>query len=327
MTGNILANHSHHQQLVMVARLYYEQNLTQSEIGRRLSISRSTVSRMLQEARDTGVVQITINHTWERDAHLENRLLQLFGLRDVRVLRSFDRPSDDVMQGMGQLAARYINRITDDNMVIGVSYGRSIAQTVQQVPPTPRENVTIVQILGALGSNNPLIEGVELTRALATKYSATYRYLHSPLIVEDIRTRDLLVGEPSVHDVLEVGRRADIALLGIGALGTSDSSFIWTGYLSQKELLWLQNIGAVGHMSAQFFDADGAILDIELNRRCISIGLSALHDIETVIAVAGTRPKARAIYGALRGGYIDVLITDSNAAVDVIGLMETNGSG
>lgn len=318
--SNLNPNDLHNRQLISVARLYYEHNLTQSEIGRRLNTSRSTVSRLLQEARDSGVVQITINYPWERDTHLENQLLAHFGLKDVRVLKSFGSSEEEIQQGMGQLAARYLNRITDDNMVLGVSYGRSIAQTVQQVPPTPRDNVTVVQIIGALGANNPLIDGIDLTRALAQKYKAVYRYLHSPLIVEDVRTQSLLMSEPALQDVLHLGRQADIALLGIGALGADTSGLIWTDYLNRKELEWLRNMGAVGHMCAQFFDADGGILDIELNRRSISIGLEALQHIETVVAVAGTRAKAQAIYGALMGGYLNVLISDNTAASEIIKL-------
>ncbi|MEL6272011.1 MAG: sugar-binding transcriptional regulator, partial [Chloroflexota bacterium] len=302
------------------ARMYYEQNLTQTEIGRRLNTSRSTVSRLLQEARDTGIVQITINYTWERDAHLEAQLMSASNLRDVRVLKSFNHPPEDVMQGMGQLAARYLNRIVDDNMVVGVSYGRSIAHTVQQVPPTPREGVTVVQIIGALGSNNPLIEGVDLTRALAAKYTASYRYLPTPLIVEDARIRDLLANEPSVQDVLTLGRQSNIALLGIGALGADTSGLIWMNYLNRNELGRLQSSGAVGHMCAEFFDESGNILDVDLNRRSISIRLETLRQIDTVIAVAGTENKARAILGALTGNYIDVLITDDKAAIGILTL-------
>jgi deoxyribonucleoside regulator len=305
--------------LIDVARLYYEQQLTQSEIGRRLNTSRSTVSRLLQEARDTGVVQITINYTWERDTLLENELIHHFGIRDAKVLKAYNPPTSETHKGLGHLASRYLNRIADDNVKIGVSYGRSIAATVEQIPPTPRENVTVVQIIGALGSSNPLIEGTDLTRELAHRYSAHYRYLHAPLMVEDARTRDLLANEPTVYETLNLGRHSDIALLGIGSLG-SDTSLIWEGYLTEKELMWLRNIGAVGHMCAQFFDRDGQVLEIDLNRRSIGIGLEALPQIGTVIAVAGSRDKAEAIWGALRGHYIDVLITDDEAARQIMRL-------
>jgi DNA-binding transcriptional regulator LsrR (DeoR family) len=305
--------------LIEVAKLYYEQQLTQAEIGRQLNTSRSTVSRLLQEARDTGVVRINIDYSWARDNSLEQRLCQQFNLQDCRVLRSFDRPMEDVVEGMGQLAAEYLNGLLTDHMAVGVSYGRAMASTIRQFVPARRmEDMTVIQVIGALGSQNPLIEGTDLTRELANKLGGRYRYLHAPLMVEDSRTRDLLLQEPSVQDVLAAGRQVDVVLLGIGALASEASGLIWSGYLTRKDLAWLHNAGAVGHTCALFFDARGEPLDIDLNKRSISIGLQALRSIETVFAVAGTQQKAPAILGALRGGYIDVLVTDDQAARGVL---------
>ncbi len=306
--------------LVEVAWLYYEQELTQAEIGRRINVSRSTVSRLLQEARTSGIVTITINYSIARDADLEDRLRTAFSLQHVRVLRSLGRPKEVVRRGMGQLAARLLEQYVTDECVVGVSYGLSIADTIAQVNPAHHFNVTVIPIIGALGSNNPLIEGIDLARELAMKFGARYRYLHAPLLVEDPRTRDLLVQEPSVRDVLAEGAKADCVIIGIGALEPDSSSLIWTGYLNENELEGLRNKGAVGHMCAQFFDDRGQVLDIDLNQRAISIGLSALHDVKTVIAVAGTREKASAILGALRGGYVDVLVTDDQAAAGILEL-------
>jgi deoxyribonucleoside regulator len=174
-----------------------------------------------------------------------------------------------------------------------------------------------VQLLGALGSDNPLIEGANLARNLAAKYGASYRYLYAPLVVEDARTRDLFMQEPLVQDVLAVGREADIALVGIGALGQEAPSLIWRGYLTATDLARLQDMGAVGNMCAQFFDAHGHMLDIDLNRRSISIGLDGLATCKLVVAAAGGRKKAAAILGALRGGYVDVLVSDDQAIEEV----------
>lgn len=308
--------------LIEVARMYYEQGLTQVEIGRVLNTSRSTVSRLLQDARDHGVVTITINYGWACDAHLEDELRLRYRLKDVSVLRSFNRPTDEIHQGLGQLAAQALHRYLQPGMVLGISYGRSMAATIKNLTPTRKEEVTVVQIIGALGSRNPLIDGVDLARELANKLEARYRYLHAPLIVEDRRTRDLLMQEPAVHEVLTLGRRSNIILIGIGALAADASGLIWTGYISEKELQWLRNKGAVGHMCAQFFDSQGRILDVDFNHRSISIGLQTLPSIETVIAVAGTRQKAAAILGALRGGYVDVLITDDQAAAELLKLAD-----
>jgi DNA-binding transcriptional regulator LsrR (DeoR family) len=306
------------EMLVHVARMYYERGLTQAEIGRHFHISRSTVSRLLQEARDSHVVRISINYPWKRDFDLERQLLKQFQLREVRVLQSLGRPSDDVFKGMGMLAAEYLDNCIRDGMTLGVSYGRSIAATIKQLNPTRRVDMNVVQILGALGSGNPLIEGPDLVREIANLYGASYRYLFTPMIVEGEQTRNLLLQEPNVQETLALGRSADAVILGIGAHAAEASGLIWTGYLNQKDIAFLRSRGAVGHMCAQHFDEDGHELDVTFNRRVISIGLEALREIETVIAVAGSQEKAPAILGALRGNYIDVLITDDKAAQQML---------
>ncbi len=313
---------SNRQALLEVARLYYEQDLTQSEIGRQLNLSRSTVSRMLQRARESGIVSITVNYDVARDHALEETLKSAFALREVRVLSSGKRSLDSMLNGIGKLGANLLEASLGDNSTLGLSYGRSLANTVEQVRPRQSESLTVVPVIGALGSDNPLIEGIDLTRQLATKLGARYRYLHAPLLVEDRRTRDLFLQEPTVSDVLQIAAKANTVLIGIGSLQAESSGIIWTGYITRKERDWLHNIGVVGHMCAQFFDVSGKILDIGINQRSISIGLEALSRIDNVIAVAGTTDKASAILGALNGGYIDSLVTDDRAARQVLELMK-----
>lgn len=309
--------------LMQVARLYYMQQLTQAEIGRKLQTSRSTVSRLLQEARETGIVKISIEYPWERDTELEAALKQTFGLCDARVLIAYDQSGEESRNGRGLLAAEYLDNLVQDGLILGVSNGRSIASTVQQLNPSHPAKMTVVQIIGALGTDNPLVDGPDLVRNLAEAYGAQYRYMHAPLLVEDVRTRDLLLQEPSVQETLALARRADVALLGVGALDAASSGSIWTGFLNEKDIVWLRNQGGVGHMCAQHYDINGQLLDVELNRRAIGVGLEALRSIGTVIAIAGSEEKARAILGAIRGQYIDVLITDDRAAAKILKLNET----
>lgn len=311
--------------MVEAATLYYEDQLTQAEIGKKLATSRSTVSRLLRDARSRGIVQISIHHPWARNSLLEARLRATFGLHDARVLRAGQRSADEVLDGIGMLSARYLQGEIRDGMVLGVSYGRSIAATIHHVVPANPLDLVVVQLLGALGSDNPLIEGSNIARNLAAKFGGTYRYLYAPLVVEDARTRDLIINEPLVEDVISLGRQADIALVGIGALGHEAPSLIWRGYLSSKELALLQQMGAVGNMCAQFFDERGAPLDTDLNRRAVSIGLEGLAEVGQVVAAASGVAKVPAILGALRAGYVDVLVTDDLAATQVLAAYEESG--
>ncbi len=311
--------------LVEVATLYFEENLTQAEIGQRLKTSRSTVSRLLRDARAQGIVHITINVPWARHSRLEAELKTTFGLRDARVLRAGGKSAEDALDGIGALTARYLHDVIREDMVLGVSYGRSIAATIRHLQPQRELALVVVQLLGALGTDNPLIEGANLARNLAAKYGADYRYLYAPLVVEDVRIRDLFMQEPLVEDVLAVGRRSDIALVGIGALGDEAPSLIWRGYLTAHDLAQLERLGGVGNMCAQFFDAHGRVLDTDLNHRSISIGLEGLATCDLVVAAAGGRKKAPAILGALRGGHVDVLVSDDQAIEAVLALHAASG--
>ncbi len=310
------------EMLAQIARDYYQDHLTQDEIGRRINASRSTVSRLLQQAIDRGIVRIIIDYPWERAHELEARLLERFRLREAHVLLSKGRDEATVRDGMGMLAARVVDREIGDHCVLGVSYGRSLASTIAALAPTRRAAVTVVPIIGALGSENPSIDGPELVRRLAQIYGGEFRYLPVPLLVDDVRTRDALSQTMPIFETLALARRADTMLMGIGAVTPGHSSLIWAGYLSEAELAWLREQGAVGHMVAQFYDINGRLLDVEANQRSVGIGLRSLVGKEMVIAVAGGEAKGEAILGALRGHYLNVLVTDDNAARRVLALAD-----
>lgn len=304
--------------IIEVARYYYEQNLTQADIGRRINASHSTVSRLLQQALDRGIVKITIDYPWERARDIEQRLIEKFRLRDAHVLCGRGRGEMEILKGMGVLAARLIDSHVKDGTILGVSYGRSLASTVSALPSNRRVSMTVVPIIGALGSDNPLIDGPELVRQIAQVYGGEYRYLPVPLVVDGVRTRDALVQSPQIFETLALARKSNLILLGIGSLDARVSSLIWSGYVNERELSWLKEQGAVGHMCGQFFDTQGKIMDVDLNQRSIGIGLSTLQNIDPVVAVAGGEAKAEAILGALRGRFLNVLITDDAAALRVL---------
>lgn len=302
--------------MLEAARLYYEQDQTQGEIARRLGTSRSTVSRLLRDARRLGVVRITLDYQWARDKTLESDLVNRFGLREARVLQNPSYTHEELLDGLGRLAADLLAGEVREGMILGVSYGHSIAATVAHLQPRERVRMTVVQIIGALGSADPRIEGGDLTRELALAFGGEYRYLFAPLMVESERARDVILQEPLVRETIDLGRAADLTLIGIGS--PSSVSF-WSGYLSHYDLSKLRLKGAVGHMCAEFFDHDGKVLDIPINKRSVSIGLESLRAAKRVVAVAGGPEKADAIAAALRGGYIDVLVTDEFAARSALG--------
>jgi DNA-binding transcriptional regulator LsrR (DeoR family) len=308
------------EQLARVASMYYEDNLTQDEIAQRIAASRSTVSRLLQEARDAGFVEIVVHYPWKTVSEMENYLTNRFHLRQARVLNAANRPYTETLRGLGVLAARYVESVLEETELLSISWGAAVYNTVQALRPARRLPVTVVQMVGAIGEGDPLMDGPELARLLARICGGEYRYLHAPLIVEDTQAREVLLHEPRIRETLSLARRADLALVGIGAPVADDHSLQRAGYLDVNELAKLRSQGVAGDICGRHYDAQGRVLDVEMNQRIVGVELDALREIKCVLGVAGGRHKAEAILGALRGGYVNVLITDDVAARGILAL-------
>lgn len=302
--------------LYQVAKLYYEKRSTQLEIARTLKTSRSTISRLLQRAVDQEVVSIKIRYPWRRNAELENMLTQRYKLLDVRVLDAEDRSEDKILAGTGFLAARLINQYVKDGDIVGVSYGRSVANTAAALTPGRHLRITVVPVIGSLGPGNNAIDGPELVRQFALAYQGEYQYLPGPLLVKDEKTRDMLLRLPQISETLALAKKANMVVIGIGE--PMEASPIWSGYLDRRGIDWVISRGAVGHMCGQFFDENGNVLLISTNQRSIGIGLRSLRSIDRVIAVVSGRHKTAAIRGALKGKFFNTLVTDRVTAQSLL---------
>jgi DNA-binding transcriptional regulator LsrR (DeoR family) len=306
--------------LAEAASLYYEQNLSQADIAARLGLSRSNVSRLLAEARDEGIVQITIHYPWRGMPDLEQRLATRFGLKDARVLQTGNFGYSQVVEGLGVIAARYLERRLRDHMVLGISWSTGVYQVVNALRAARRLGVTVVQLTGAVGSVAPVLDGPDLARWLAHMLGGQYRYLHAPLIVESAEVRQALEQERAIRETLDLARRADIVLVGIGSIQPALSTLLQAGIVDDSGLAAVAALGAVGDICTYHYNIEGCLVPLDLHERIIGIDLPSLARVPLVIGVAGGREKAEAILGALRGGYINCLVTDEVAANDVLRL-------
>jgi DNA-binding transcriptional regulator LsrR (DeoR family) len=315
--------------LVTVASLYYELNQNQQQIAERLEISRSSVSRMIREARERGIVEIRIHRPSFRDYRLEQGLLEAFGLHDAYVLTTTGVENDEqVLNRVGRLAAGYLERVIDalpPGECVGIAWGTGVYAAVRAVPEDHSREVDVVQILGSVGAPNPLIDGPDLARLMAAKLGGRHFALHAPVLMEQHGLRDLLAEEPSVRDGLQRARNVSLAITGIGTVIEEHSSFLRAGHLSPGELADLRKQGVVGETVGRFFDAEGRYDPYTINQRVIGIGLDDLRRIPRVVAVACGLPKAKSILGALRGHYLSVLATDDVTAREVLDLSGWRG--
>ncbi len=300
--------------LTEIASMYYEQGLTQSEIEKRISISRSRISRLLTQAREKGVVKISINYNAERSYELENILKRRFNLTDARVLNNRNMTDEQGLKSLGNLAAAYLEQALADNRTIGISWGKAVTATVKALKGNKEFKPNIVQIMGATIVEDQVIDVPDLMRKLIELFNGRGFYLNTPLYVENDYVRTELKKQPLIKNTLDMARKADIVLTGIGDLSLRTFSYVWQGYNIEKLMKIMEKHNAVGSLCAQAYDENGRPLENGLNERIMGLSLDELKKVKKVIGVAGGENKTNAVLGALRGAYVDVLVTDSDCA-------------
>jgi DNA-binding transcriptional regulator LsrR (DeoR family) len=265
-----------------------------------LGYSRSAISRFLTAAREAGVVEILVHHPLKRVSDLEAELRDRYSLKAVRV---FDRQGLEysrMLSRLGSLGAQIVESQVHDGMKIGVSWGTGVFEVANALRPPYMPNIMVIQLVGALGTPDPEIDGVELARSYARIFGGRYRSLPAPAIVESPQVRDALLKDRAVREVLEAGREIELAVVGIGTMKPEKSSLVRAEYLTQEEVLNLASAGAVGDVCAILFDEEGKLLDLPLATRTVAIRAEDLRRIPLVLGVAGGEVKAIAIRGALK---------------------------
>jgi len=304
--------------LAQVASLYYEDGLTQQEISQTLGYSRSSISRLLSEARREGVVEIHVHHPLERSFALEQHLHGQFGLKEARVLQSSGLTYPQMLRRLGSLAARLLEAQIRERSILGISWGTALFEVASALPIMHCPGVSVVQIIGSATSRDHLVDGPGLARAFARQFGGQYYTLPAPWLVEDKAIRDALLQDRRMREVLELARQADIALVGIGTVEPALSSMLRAGYLDETQLREVQASGAVGDVCGLQFDRQGELLEIPLAGYAFGVDAATLRSLPLVIGVAGGAPKAPAVLGALRAGLISALVTDDAAAEAVL---------
>ena len=306
--------------LADVAEMYYVEELTQAEISRAIDMTRSAVSRMLTEARKKRIVEINVRRPLHFDAGLEVALQERFDLQGAHVLagqRGADY--DKLRRLLGQTAAGALKELLRPQMSCGVAWGTTVSATIEalEVPdPVPMQ---IVQLVGVLQSNSHAFNAQALVEIMARKLGGEGTYLYSPFSVENAATAHSIRSIPDVRETLDAGKRCDIALMGIGTvLDPAYSSLYQGGHIALEALEQLRSGGAVGDVGGVHIDINGNAAGGDFSDRLVGIAGPDLLAIPTRLAVAGGVAKAEAILGALRGGYVNLLVTDSETAEAVL---------
>lgn len=306
-------NRRKYQRVIEFARLYYEEKKTQEEIAAMFNISRSSVSRGLKLAEDIGAVQVRVINPFSNFFELGEALKARFGLEHVVIAPAVDQSYEVRRREIGYAAASFFETILSVDAVVGVTWGSTVAEMAFALQPQENINAKFVQMLGAGGHVVAPAHVNEITRRIAEAFRSDWFLFPAPAVVENEAIKNVLVKEESVAAVLDMCRRADVALVGIG---TPDhrSGAVNLGHISLDEMKTVAVRGAVGEICYRFFDIEGKPCETDLEKRVLGIGLEELRSIPTRIGIAGGEHKVSAILGALRGQYVNVLVTDEITA-------------
>lgn len=305
------------QQSIEVAHLYYEQELSQNQIAAQLNISRPTVSRLLKSAKEQGLVRIQIMDPLESAEVLEQRISEKYGVGEVHVVPIPMVNSAAALDTVGNYAAHYLEDTVTDNDIIGIGWGKTIHKIASYLDVNEEvKNVQVVQLKGSVSHSKQHTYAYESINSFAAAFRSIPQYLPLPVIFEQQITKDLVEQERHIQYLMDLGRKANIAVFTVGTV--RDSALVFQlDFFSEEEMQYLKQ-HAVGDVFSRFIDQNGAIVSDKIDRRTIGIQLDDLRQKEHAILVAAGSAKVPAVAAALRGDYANTLIIDQHAAQELV---------
>ncbi len=299
------------KQAVQVSKLYYLDGATQAEIGKKLNLSRPTISRLLQFAREKNIVKISINDPLSNIEDLQHQLKK-YQLKDVIISIPESNETAEILSSLGKATARYLDKKVKDNDVIGVSWGKTLVSVARQLIPNDRKNVQVVYLKGTVANSTHNNYVVEVTKCFNKCYHTQAQILPLPLIFENKQIKEMVIKDKFINEILDTGKRTSVALFTVETT-EQDATLFELGYFNDQQIKTLQE-KAAGGLVSRFIDERGKIVDDQLNDRTVAIALDDLKQARESVLIAGGMNKLKAIKAALAGKYANVLVTDSLVA-------------
>lgn len=296
-----------------VAHYYYKEGCTQEQIAQRMNMSRQRVNRILSDCLEYGIVHISITASPSTMLlELESKLKEKYRLQDIRVVDIAGEK--DVYRDLGAAAAQYLATILRDDDVVGLTRGNTLAAMAEQIPLVHKKNITVVQMLGSRNSEPQNTAANEIVHNIATRLGAKPFMLFAPIVVSSAEMKKSLQQEPIFVDTYRVIQRCNIAVVGIGAYENVDLRYSFVGVDIHDIAQVTDGQQLAGEVGTHLFDQNGARVINRYRDRIIAIELEDYMKIPVRIGVAGLPSKAKAIYAAMKGGYINVLVVDTATA-------------
>ncbi len=297
--------------------LYYQDGLSQTNVAKMMGVSRVTVVKYLQSAREKGIVQINLDFNIFSSIDLGLKIKKRFNLDNVIIVPNCKHLEEQensklIREKLAQAGSSYLNQVIEDNDVLGIAWGRTIHQISKVMIPKYRKDVSVLQMLGSMPAQ-PDFTTIEASSRIANKLSGQVISLHVPAIVSTAQLAMELQAEPIIRSNFEALNKCNKAFFVVGN-ALDKNPLIRVGVLTSAEMQAYRDIDAIGVICGRFYDKFGKPVMTEVDSRVLGINLAQLRQIERRIFLAGGKQNYIATLGAILGGYVSDLIIDEGTA-------------
>jgi DNA-binding transcriptional regulator LsrR (DeoR family) len=313
------------RQIHAVLVLHFIEGLKQSEIAERLNLSTSKVNRLIAQGRREGMVRIDIESPFQALLELEAALTKATGLKSAVVTPSVAGSAETTLGRVGRAAASDLVSSLRDGDVIAITGGKAVSAIVQNIAAERPLDVTVVPLTGGV-QGKYYTDVNHLASQLAERLGGKPLLMHAPLFAESRAQRDMLMEVASIREILDVARRATVALVGVGSIEPEGSSYYDLYPVPEADRKMLMGMGVVGEFLAHLTHIDGSIANYALNSRLVALPPRELSHCERVIGVAAGPQKVLPIQSVLNGGFLNSLVLDEDTALSVLEKMKGSGN-
>ena len=313
----------HKNIIFQILKYYYIDDMTQADIAQKFNLSRVAVSRYLSRARRDGLIEFKIkypeNFNLMKYEKLELEFKKTYGLKECIIVPSSNNISDTLQQ-LAYRLVELLEKIVVDNTVIGVGWGTTLERTANLMEVTVERDIKVLPLIGCFGrlfddkySNN-------IARIIAKKFNGSSYIVNIPALYDTKEIKESIQRDSAAKEILKLAKRVNIAILCMGDI-SKDSSLYRTGQIIVEDIDYLTSLGVIGDLNYIFVDKDGNFVPNEISERKINIfPIELMESTKYVIGVAITPRKAKILRAVLRGKLINIMITDVNAANEIMRL-------
>ena len=302
--------------MLTVCEMFYIQGLSQKEIAGILNISRPQISRIISTARENNLVNIHINYTNPEENFYQQKIKKKYHLQQVYVYDIGDSSSKGSLEKLADNSKNLFDIIIKNNEKVGIMAGRTISSLASAIGSSKNRGLEFVSLCGDSYSDGEDWNVNSIVQKFAHKTNGKSYPFSAPRYLNSAATKDLLLSEPSIIKILELGKQCDVALLGIGNIEFGSTGIV-AGNLSTCDLLKLKEDGAVANICSSYIDEKGKVITSHIENKILGQSITDISHMRK-IGVAIGKEKTEAIKAVLKGSFLDTFITSLDTAIHLL---------